>query len=131
MLKSEATYQARVRAENKARLAIVTALLSKGASPKEVGALGRTPLIELSASGYSVADDTRLATQFLDLGTLVNAQDDFESTALMLAAQQGKLELVKLLLNRGADKNKKNCHGETALSLARFANHQKVVSLLE
>ena len=39
----------------------------------------------------------------------------------MLAARRGKLTLVRLLLDKGADAAITNCHGETAEALGRSA----------
>jgi ankyrin repeat protein len=121
---------ARIQAENKARQAIVLALLAKGAAVNEPGAGGTTPLIQVAGWGYSPPADRRLAEQFLRLEANVNARDDFGSTALMLAARRGKMDLVQLLLAKGADPKAKNCHGETAASLAQFGGYPAVAQRL-
>jgi ankyrin repeat protein len=115
--------RARMQAENSARQAIVSALLAKGAAVNEPGARGATPLMQLAGWGYSPVADRRLAEQFLRLEASVNARDDFGSTALMLAARRGKVDLVKLLLAKGADPKIENCHGETAASLAHSGGY--------
>lgn len=51
-------------------------------------------------------------------------------TALMLAASEGKLEMVRLLLAAGADPLLKNNLGETARDLAKRGGHAEVVRLL-
>jgi ankyrin repeat protein len=53
----------------------------------------------------------------------------------MLAAREGHLEIVRILLTAGADVNAKSEWGETALSLARkrehSENHALIVELLK
>jgi ankyrin repeat protein len=111
---SEKRARALILAENKARFAIVSALLSKGAAVNEPGALGVTPLMKLANGGYAPDVERRLAERFLKAGANVNAQDDFGLTALIVAAQRGKTSLVTLLLASGADPTIANCRGETA-----------------
>jgi len=53
------------------------------------------------------------------------------STALHLAAGWGRVDVVKLLLEHGADKTAKNKHGRTALELAKEAGFEEVVKALE
>ena len=51
-------------------------------------------------------------------------------TALMLAAREGKTEIVKLLLDRDANIESKDNWGNTALSLAAWEGKTKTVALL-
>lgn len=48
----------------------------------------------------------------------------------MVAAQQNRIEIMKLLLQRGAELNTKNIMGDTALILAARENHRDAVRLL-
>ncbi|KAK3382570.1 hypothetical protein B0T24DRAFT_601988 [Lasiosphaeria ovina] len=50
---------------------------------------------------------------------------------LHVAAAQGDVDMVKLLLEFGADPAKKDGHGETAVDMARKKGHDDVVRLLE
>jgi Ankyrin repeats (3 copies) len=52
-------------------------------------------------------------------------------TALMLAAANGHMETVKLLLDRGADLNVRDNEGKTALVWAREKGHTEIVQLIE
>ena len=122
--------RARIAAENAARQTMVAELLAKGAAVNQSGVNGSTPLMQLAAWGFSAAVDRRLAEALLRLGEDVNAEDQFGSTALMLAARRGKMDLVKLLLAKGANHRIKNCHGETASSLARFGGYSAVAAVL-
>jgi ankyrin repeat protein len=51
-------------------------------------------------------------------------------TALMVAAEENRVEVVKLLLSRGANVNLKDVEGETALDYAEFEEHKEVVEIL-
>jgi uncharacterized protein len=52
------------------------------------------------------------------------------ATPLMDASAYGHLEVVRLLVQRGADLNKANQSGLTALGLAKRGRHEAVASLL-
>jgi len=51
-------------------------------------------------------------------------------TALMFAAEDGRLEIAELLLKNGAVVDEKNDEGETALMLAAESGHPEVAALL-
>jgi ankyrin repeat protein len=62
----------------------------------------------------------------------VNARDNSSGiTVLWIAAWQGEVEVVKLLLEKGADVNAKRSGGETALEIAKAMEHTEIVQLLE
>jgi len=48
----------------------------------------------------------------------------------MKASQNGHIEVVRELIERGADINAKDDYGETALDWARWNDHQDIVALL-
>ena len=52
-------------------------------------------------------------------------------TALMVAARYGHLEVVKVLLAKGADVNAKDNAGNTALMVAAKYGHPEVVKILK
>jgi uncharacterized protein len=122
--------RALIQAENMARQEIVSALLAKGARVNERGAGGTTPLMQLAAWGYSSTADHRLAEQLLRSGAIIDARDASLSTALMLAARRGKTDLVTLLLSKGADPRMRNCHDETAASLAQSGGYTALAEQL-
>jgi ankyrin repeat protein len=49
----------------------------------------------------------------------------------MLASHEGQAEMVKWLLEKGADANIKENTGKTALSMASSKGHEDVVKLLK
>lgn len=55
----------------------------------------------------------------LEQGAELNGVDALGNTALMLAAQNGHVQVVSLLLSKGADARKSNRRGKTALDLTR------------
>ncbi|KYN35188.1 Protein BAT4 like protein [Trachymyrmex septentrionalis] len=61
----------------------------------------------------------------------VNLSDDFGWTPLMSAAYYGHLEIVKFLLNLGANKKTRDKSGLTAAQLALKRNYLNIVALLK
>jgi len=73
------------------------------------------PLILRASAGSGEIDDVR---QLLKLGVPVNAKDFWDGgTALQAAARSYQLEVVKTLLDAGADARAVNLNGESALRL--------------
>ena len=60
----------------------------------------------------------------------LNQKDDEEMTALHWAAHLGHLAIVRLLLEKGADVNRKGMHGITALGSAATHGYEGIVRLL-
>ncbi len=60
----------------------------------------------------------------------VNARNEHGMTALMRAAYHGRVQLVRVLLEHGADPNVVRNDNFTALSLAAFFGHAEIVDLL-
>ncbi|CDO73499.1 hypothetical protein BN946_scf185013.g134 [Trametes cinnabarina] len=60
----------------------------------------------------------------------VNARDENGYTPLHLAADRGHAEIVRILLERGADKDMKDEDDFTAKDLAEVAGHDEIVQLL-
>jgi len=73
--------------------------------------------------------DSAAVQAFLEQGVDVNARDQWERTALHLAADRGHKEVVGLLLEHGADVNAKD-RNRTALDYASEKGHKEVVELL-
>ena len=76
--------------------------------------------------------DTAIADALLSRGADVNMQSDSGETALMLAARQGHMEMVKkLLIEAEANVNLKNNEGKTALTIARENNQHRILHFIE
>lgn len=60
----------------------------------------------------------------------INARNEHGMTALMRAAYHGRVQMVRALLEHGADPNATRNDNFTALSLAAFFGHSEIVELL-
>jgi len=79
----------------------VKLLLERGADPNAASKEGRTALL-IAAKQDGAGEVIRM---LLGKGADPNVRDALGGTALMLAAEAGDLEVVKLLVSRGADIN--------------------------
>jgi hypothetical protein len=61
----------------------------------------------------------------------LDARDQLGFTALHLAAQGGRAEAIRLLLQAGADPSIRNNNGRTPLDVARYHGRQPCILLLE
>lgn len=111
----------------------IDALLEAGAEVDvPEGEMGGSPLMVATAFG-----NIAVARAFLDRGADVNyrASGDEEGggaeyTALMIAAQRGDAEFVRLLLESGADPEGRNAEGLTAADLATEAGYAEIAEML-
>jgi uncharacterized protein len=146
---------------------IITALLKAGADPSAVGSdtkaapqlaaeQPQTELLDAFLANGVVADwknnnqesllgiasahgHVHVVSRLLERGANINAQDDEGFTPLMNACQNRHVEVVRILLQKKADKLLKNRYGETALSLVRGKyedtqagkTRKEIVALLE
>jgi ankyrin repeat protein len=77
------------------------------------------------------AHQVEISDYLFQFGVDVNAQDEHWGTALHLAVQTGQLDLIKMLLGKGADPNVKNHKGFTPLELALLQwGNDEVIELL-
>src|SRR6185503_18180664 len=60
----------------------------------------------------------------------INARNEHGMTALMRAAYHGRVQMVRVLLEQGADPNVSRNDNFTALSLAAFFGHAEIVDIL-
>jgi ankyrin repeat protein len=75
--------------------------------------------------------DAAAVKAFLDKGTDVNAKTQYGATALSYSCDKGHVEVVKLLLERGADPNVKDTfYGATPMSWAAPKGFVEIVKLL-
>ena len=97
-------------------------LVSRGARVADSGALRE------AAAGGSI----ELASGLLDSGANVDAEADSEQTSpLMAAAGEGYDEMVRLLLDRGANPEFVDRDGRDALALAKEKGYESVVRILQ
>lgn len=111
--------------------ATVAKLLERGADVNQYSERHSVALFEAVENGNIETVELLLAKQELDINAVHPWR--FNRTALMLAAQDGKLQIVTALLEQPSAKaDKKDLEGNTSLSLASIAGQTEVVkSLLE
>lgn len=66
----------------------------------------------------------------LEAGAILGAPDGTDRTPLILAAENGQAEVVKLLIDMGVDKEAMDSDDNTALYVAAKNGHENVVKLL-
>jgi ankyrin repeat protein len=89
--------------------AMISLLLDAGADPNSVDPTGDTALVAAIRSGELSA-----VTTLLDRKAAVDSKDEaFQQTPLMVAVRENRPEIVKVLLERGADVNAQTRTGET------------------
>ena len=109
---------------------VVGSLLTGGIDGVSIPELGeaRAAARVAEAAGYSQPTNPAFATNYAD----VNARERlYGRTALMVAAVEGHLDVVRLLVEAGSDANIVDAEGSTALSLARGNNNLDVAAFLE
>jgi ankyrin repeat protein len=68
--------------------------------------------------------------RLLAAGATVNDKDSFSTMPLYYAAAHGRGEVVRFLLDNGADIEARRKDGLTALMTAAYSGHQEIVELL-
>lgn len=87
--------------------------------------------IQIPLIVYVVMENkSEVASYLIEKGANVNAKDGFGMTSLMWASYNGNVELVKLLLEKGADKYVE-VKGQTALSAAEEKGFSEIIKLLK
>jgi ankyrin repeat protein len=107
----------------KGDMAGTQALLERGA---KVNRDGWTPL-HYAASG----PDAKIVGLLLDRGADIDAPSPNGTTALMMAAQYGSEDSVKLLIARGADLKRRNQRDLGPVDFAKLGGREKLVKQLE
>eukprot|EP00397_Hematodinium_sp_SG-2012_P068637 GEMP01112619.1.p1 GENE.GEMP01112619.1~~GEMP01112619.1.p1 ORF type:complete len:109 (+),score=25.30 GEMP01112619.1:2-328(+) len=63
-------------------------------------------------------------------GADINRANDFDNTALILAAREGRVEIAETLIATGADINRTNIFWDTALAYATEYGHADIAQML-
>ena len=90
-------------------------------------------LAELGEQLYDASQDGEAAeaARLLDLNAPVEHREgEYQWTPLIIAAQEGHIEVVTLLANRGSDLEARNTNGDSALLSASANGRLAVVQLL-
>ncbi|XP_063088282.1 ankyrin repeat and KH domain-containing protein 1 isoform X4 [Cavia porcellus] len=105
---------------------IVKVLLNEGANIEDHNENGHTPLMEAASAGH-----VEVARVLLDHGAGINTHsNEFKESALTLACYKGHLDMVRFLLEAGADQEHKTDEMHTALMEACMDGHVEVARLL-
>ena len=103
---------------------IANKLIDNGADLKIV-CHGRISFLMLAC-----VSSPNLGLKLIDLGCSVKQEDKHKRTPLMWAATYGRTQIIQKLLEMGADANRKNSTGETALLLSCKNKHDEDAALL-
>lgn len=107
---------------------IVSMLIQGGADVNAKNELGRTSLMFSANYGFF-----EIAEMLLENGASTDdvANDETGWTAIIAASFNGHRNLVRLLLEHGADQNIRDTSGKTALMWAEEQGHRRVARTLE
>ena len=124
-LRNEAGESPLMIAALKGQLGAAKALIRRGA---EVNKPGWTPLHY--AATRSEDDSVQMVRLLLEHYAYIDAESPNRSTPLMMAAKYGHRDVVRLLLEEGADASLRNEQGLTAVDFARRADREDMASLI-
>jgi ankyrin repeat protein len=127
--KSSEQLLSRTKKEAANQLEIAKLLIKNGADVNARGFAGRTPLLNAITLDESISAQT--VNLLLAKKSNLDTQDNQGFTPLMEAARTNKINLIKILLAKGADKDLKNCQQKTALMLAEEGGFTKAAGMLK
>jgi ankyrin repeat protein len=107
-------------------LEIAELLLKRGCNPNIQDKMGNTALM-----GVCFKRLDRMAQLLLSYDTSINQRNYNEATALIFAATFGANSIIKILLDKGADKTLRDRFNKSALDYATLQENEIAVQLLE
>lgn len=102
-------------------------LLRHGANPNAQDAAGRPPLHSVAWTGHAPVGRRLLDAAGLDIDLSCHQG----ATALSIAAQEGHVHIVAMLLERGADPEHVDKYNRTPMKVAAKHGHHNILQLLE
>jgi ankyrin repeat protein len=127
-LRSDSGETALMYAAGRHLTGMIKILVERGADINAKNKHGWTPLM-FSSGAIDLADNPETVQAVLDNGADVNKQDFGGWTALMYAVKGGLNGAVRMLIGAGADRDKRNKDGQTALQLATINAHKQIISM--
>jgi len=106
-------------------VALATNVSTTNTNPTAVVTYNTTPLCNAIAKG-----DLDTVKKFIEYGADVNETTN-GTTPLMLAARYNRVEIIKLLLEKGARVETKDAKGFTALKYAEISNANEAIAYLK
>ncbi|KAK6990197.1 KN motif and ankyrin repeat domain-containing protein 1-like isoform X1 [Biomphalaria glabrata] len=91
---------------------------------------GYTPIMLAGLASIQNTDQLEVVRRIFSTGDINARASETQQTALMLAASHGKTEMVKLLVEEGAEINLQDVDGSTALMCACEHGHLEIVNFL-
>lgn len=101
------------------------------AYPSLHAVLGPHQICLLTHAIYGREKSDEIFELLIDAGAEVNSLAKQKTTPLMAASSLGRIEIVQVLLEKGADPTVVNVNEMTALDLAKKREHKQVAKLLE
>ncbi|OYP28934.1 ankyrin repeat domain-containing protein [Rhodopirellula sp. MGV] len=102
-------------------------LIEAGADVNKRDNKGQFPLYHAAS-----LDSPTTVKLLLDAGAEINETETRENfTSLMMAAAEGNMGVVKVLLEAGADRSMRDVDGDRALEFAREYGHEEIAQLLQ
>ncbi|KAK7938792.1 hypothetical protein WMY93_002118 [Mugilogobius chulae] len=106
---------------------MVNLLLKHSANPNAQDSEGRPPLHSVAWTGHSQVGRKLLETPGVDIDLCCNQR----ATALSIAAQEGHVNIVAMLLDKGANPEHVDKYNRTPVKVAAKHGHANIIRLLE
>ena len=87
--------------------------------------------LQQMALGFARHGETESLATMLRHGLPVNLADAKGNTLLMLASYNGNMETTRMLLEHGAEADRRNDRGQTPLGGVAFKGYEEIVTVLE